>query len=240
MVVTVMPPQQSYGADLRYTLRSRAWGTTTIGCSFKVRLPAQAPADLRRLSKPPPAACMPPPEGCVPLSDTCPCWRALPAVGSVSVRHHPPSLCVQIERCTLLLRNGNLVALEPFTGVGSQVRPVPPACVILKWKPALTLKSACLCALMRLLPASEGLSAGPAPGSHHHLLWGMGPSSKRPGFVRALRSWPALGIRPSPLLPLQLEPTFVPTHHERSMNTRGQVSSHERRQRNVKVIPTPL
>eukprot|EP00891_Asterochloris_glomerata_P003170 jgi/Astpho2/3170/Aster-05703 len=95
VVVTVMSPQQSYGADLRYTLRSRAWGTTTIGCSFKVK----------------------------------------------------------IERCTLLLRNGNLVALEPFTGVGSQ-----------------------------------------------------------------------------------LEPTFVPTHHERSMNTRGQVSSHERRQRNVKEV----
>ena len=43
MVVTVMPPQQSYGADLRYTLRSRAWGTTTIGCSFKVGLLAPQP-----------------------------------------------------------------------------------------------------------------------------------------------------------------------------------------------------
>ena len=51
MVVTVMPPQQSYGADLRYTLRSRAWGTTTIGCSFKVRLLAHAPADRWRLSE---------------------------------------------------------------------------------------------------------------------------------------------------------------------------------------------
>lgn len=61
------------------------------------------------------------------------------------------------------------------------------------------------------------------------------------------RERPAVGLllaydlkRPSPLLPLQLEPTFVPTHHERSMNTRGQVSSHERRQRNVKVSITPL
>ena len=44
VVVTVMSPQQSYGADLRYTLRSRAWGTTTIGCSFKVKVPLHAPA----------------------------------------------------------------------------------------------------------------------------------------------------------------------------------------------------
>ena len=90
MVVTVMPPQQSYGADLRYTLRSRAWGTTTIGCSFKVRLPAPQPfaSDRWRLSGWAPAACRRIPEGCMFLSNTRPCWCALTVIGSLSVLYH--------------------------------------------------------------------------------------------------------------------------------------------------------